>query len=1166
MRINTNIPAMQATRQLAKTTQALARALERLSSGRRINSARDDVSGLAISTGLESERRGLLRAALNVNQTFGYLATADGALATQIEIVQRMKELAIQASQGTLATSDRLNLDLELQSLSAEFDRISRQTQFNGTPLLDGTFSSTSIQVGTQKGQNISFNFSDTLPQNIFVSNTQPVGTGTFISSKTSEFNKAGDLVGIEDVYSDQTKEVIFYNSETGILTLSGEQSLSFSIGKGYELISKDDLDGSGTADLVFYNSSTGGLTSYSSADGLVYHPALATGLKFLKPADTDQDGLADLVGYNASTGDIVYLLSDNTGGFFRTVSSQNIGPFESAHFQDLNGDSIRELIVNYSDRFETFTYSHGQYSSSGVFNNQRFVIAGDFGSGQLALLAEDIVGENKTLFRPNGSFVDFIDFDALGTPGYKIGGVENIGYNQDADFWLFNESTRGFRSVDINQDAIKGCSNELFLGANENVVGFSDFDGGGFKSLVTYDSSSRMVNVYASDFSDPDTWSIVASTQLEAGFEVLEMKDISGQTTGKELVTVNRNTGEAIIYISDSIGFYENSRLSTSTHATQFMTGDILNDGKWDLIATNPDSSVYHTIRDVGTGSIDETINSKILNSLALTANSNSQYFYDMNGDGVKDFILSDTNNSSYVSVQLGRGDGTFSEAIVTDFAGSNSEIPAVFIDLNGDGILDGAAYRPDGGSINIWLGQADGSFVQHGNLGSGSGATIYWQDLNHDGRPDLTYSSGANFSSRLNLGNGNFGNLVTTNMTGVSVATQGKFNDINGDGYLDIFGFNTGSGSVGIRFGSASGTFTAGTTFSIGAAVSAMQMSSDIDGDGDIDITGTSGGAFFYRLNNGNGTFSGAATVASVAGFTWNSLNLVDFNKDGRLDLYSNTTGSGLVAIRLNNGNGTFSAPATLNFGASSGPIGFADLNGDGYKDVIKRTGARTVAIRMNNGDGTFTTAATISTNHSGGIRQEPTIMDFDGDGILDLLTTTNTEIYELRLGNGNGTFRPGIDVTGSPWFTNESGTMYFSEATDIDGDGFLDLAASNGSGFVSVSLQDTDTTEGPATLSLKTQESAQEMLSVFDGALQKLYGKRALIGATQSRLESAESSILIQGEQIAAAKSQIMDADIAEEMAEYARAQILLQVSTAVLMQANSSLQTVLSLLKF
>lgn len=161
LRINTNVAALQAQRNLGKTTKSLNKALERLASGERIVRAGDDAAGLAISEGLRSQVRGLRQAVRNANDANGFLQTAEGALSEMTNIAQRLREIAVQASNGSLGPTDRGFLDAERVELVSEFNRIANQTSFNTTKLLDGTFTTVELQVGVQKGEKISFTIGD---------------------------------------------------------------------------------------------------------------------------------------------------------------------------------------------------------------------------------------------------------------------------------------------------------------------------------------------------------------------------------------------------------------------------------------------------------------------------------------------------------------------------------------------------------------------------------------------------------------------------------------------------------------------------------------------------------------------------------------------------------------------------------------------------------------------------------------------------------------------------------------------------------------------------------------------------------------------------------------------------------------------------------------------
>ncbi len=153
--VNTNIPALNAQRNLDVSGMSMTRAMQRLSSGQRINSAADDAAGLAIATRLGAQVRGVNQAIRNANDGVAILQTAEGALGEVTNIVTRVKELAVQSANGTNSATDRTSIDNEVQALIAEITRIATQTKFGNTALLDGSFNG-AFQVGVEAGQTVS--------------------------------------------------------------------------------------------------------------------------------------------------------------------------------------------------------------------------------------------------------------------------------------------------------------------------------------------------------------------------------------------------------------------------------------------------------------------------------------------------------------------------------------------------------------------------------------------------------------------------------------------------------------------------------------------------------------------------------------------------------------------------------------------------------------------------------------------------------------------------------------------------------------------------------------------------------------------------------------------------------------------------------------------------
>jgi flagellin len=161
--INTNVQSLNAQRNLAQSTGSLSTSMQRLSSGLRVNSAKDDAAGLAISERMNAQVKGMNVAIRNANDGISLAQTAEGALGKVGDMLQRVRELAVQSANATNSGTDRASLQAEAQQLMDEIDRTANTTKFNGTKLLDGNFTNQAFQVGANQGETISIaNIADT--------------------------------------------------------------------------------------------------------------------------------------------------------------------------------------------------------------------------------------------------------------------------------------------------------------------------------------------------------------------------------------------------------------------------------------------------------------------------------------------------------------------------------------------------------------------------------------------------------------------------------------------------------------------------------------------------------------------------------------------------------------------------------------------------------------------------------------------------------------------------------------------------------------------------------------------------------------------------------------------------------------------------------------------
>ncbi len=225
--INTNIMSLNAQRNLNRTQSSLQTSLQRLSSGLRINSAKDDAAGLAISERMTTQIRGMNQAMRNAADAISLAQTAESALGEVTDNLQRIRELSVQSANATNSAADRAALDQEVQQLLLEVDRVASQTAFNNQKVLDGSFGNAVFQVGANVGETIS------------------VGLST--SVRTTEIGKTADYVGGSTAF-DSSKAVGSQGLGVDTSTLSsGDVTIAIGTANAVTVAASVDASGSGT-------------------------------------------------------------------------------------------------------------------------------------------------------------------------------------------------------------------------------------------------------------------------------------------------------------------------------------------------------------------------------------------------------------------------------------------------------------------------------------------------------------------------------------------------------------------------------------------------------------------------------------------------------------------------------------------------------------------------------------------------------------------------------------------------------------------------------------------------------------------------------------------------------------------------------------------------------
>ena len=224
--VNTNVNASVAQNALSRNERAMNTAMERLSTGQRINSASDDAAGLAIASRMTSQIRGLDTGIRNAADAISMISTADGALIEVTNMLQRMRELALQASNGTTTEADRNYLNAEYQNLVSEIERISVNTEWNGRTILDGSAnasgdSTVAFQVGANGGQTVAVNFGN-------ISQDSGSGATVFETFETSGTMAAGAFISAQTTASAITTATAAITQIDSAITAVNSQRATF--------------------------------------------------------------------------------------------------------------------------------------------------------------------------------------------------------------------------------------------------------------------------------------------------------------------------------------------------------------------------------------------------------------------------------------------------------------------------------------------------------------------------------------------------------------------------------------------------------------------------------------------------------------------------------------------------------------------------------------------------------------------------------------------------------------------------------------------------------------------------------------------------------------------------------------------------------------------------
>ncbi len=369
MGVNTNIMALNAQNQLSSSQSEMGKAMERLSSGLRINSAADDAAGLAISERLTSQINGLNQATRNANDGISIAQTAEGAMQESTNILQRMRELSIQSANGSNSSSDRAALQKEVSALQDELTRIADTTAFGTQKLLDGTFGSQALQVGAEANQTIDISLRNVSAESIGGQRIEGAGTaaGTTAGAAANDItadtltitnSTSSQVANVDVVAGDEANDIASkindVSSDTGVtanafteVEIASDYTAAITAGAIKTDQGSTDLNGVASAqelvDTINADSSTTGLSASIDAESGNVRVASSEGLDIL--TETVTNGAATMTVDSVIGGTAAGSTSDATSTATATMGTVQLDSTDAFTVADGGAGAAAEIF-----------------------------------------------------------------------------------------------------------------------------------------------------------------------------------------------------------------------------------------------------------------------------------------------------------------------------------------------------------------------------------------------------------------------------------------------------------------------------------------------------------------------------------------------------------------------------------------------------------------------------------------------------------------------------------------------------------------------------------------------------------------------------------------------------------------------------------------------------
>jgi len=1104
--INTNVKSLISQDALRINNRSLSTAMQRLSTGSRINSAADDAAGLAISTRMDSQIRGLNMAVKNANDAISVTQTAEGAMDEVTNILQRMRELSVQSTNDTNSAEDRKFLNLEVQQLSQEIDRIAITTQFNGINVLDGSFKDKVFQIGANRGQTMGLNIGS------MKSNVLGVSSGTSDGSSTSTSTSATSALG-GAVASGTAPTKTVVNLE--FLTNSTVTDV-------YTFTLKDTITGISTAIVGKTVDMTNEVskTAFAEAinEALQDERASSTVTGTAKPSAAGTVDLTDVANFAKVKFSIAVdggeaKIIDLTQ---RLLSTSGITSSAVTETQILNAMSA-EISLAFDDNI-TVASSTGVLTVSDT-QGRRLEVSQGPGNG--FLFGTDTVNGGSLLARASQDNPLSVKWDGdnlvvTNDLGGKIAlSLFNTTVGNQVIFNIADDAQ--IDSLNVNEPVLLGSAGETgaaaatasFVGnveSSEIAIRFSDLTGDGTNSHYSFKLTNGDGDVYANlsnldVFKNVSQASVVSAitTALTTGVGILDNTDSSLNANefdvsfNGDTLVIKNNAGRALAleYFSSTAGYV------TATPMNELGASKVL---------STQNAHTSETRIKVNTGAFGTGVPLAAMN-------------FQLSVDGIKSssdisYALTSANIANGAALASALEASVFSVAAdVTIYASNGSattvkqvmtNIEVSWDDDTGELVIRDPAGRSVGfgyGSANPMIGTSQllladyTTGLANKGMAINTSSSVAQGDVYEATRVDMKFSGDDNqFNFSVN------GQNLTTSGSYITWDASESFQNSSLKTNLDTLMTNLNAVHPDAVFEYAVSDRTITFFQRDGGELKITDFKTpSTHKDITATLTPAQGQGEARTLKFELQTIAQAATASGSFGVATEAI----LNLEGD-DVYSLTVSDG-----------------TKSYSLANTTVDISDANStDKFVRALEKSLAGS------------NIAVTMDTDGNVQFKRED-----GGQIVLQSLTsaTGKQATWTPKAGQGDAQSLDGSGAVAGAEVTSTGGTTTVSGGTNV------------------------------SQITVATQAGASKALDVLDKAISYVNLERSKLGAVQNRLTHTIDNLSNIVSNTSASRSRINDTDYAASTAELARTQIIQQAATAMLAQANQAPQSVLSLLK-